>query len=126
MIAIEMSDTDITLRVLGSHKIWALKSAVRFRKDQVVSVAEADLALRPPWLRCPGTAIPWLICAGTYYGGGRKEFWDRTFRGKGIRIDLRHGPYSRIVVDVADPAAAIKTLTSISGSGRPTGGGEET
>ena len=100
----------MTVRVLGSHKVWALKSVVRFKRAHVAAVGAAERSLWPPWLRCPGTAVPWLICAGTYYGRGRKEFWDRTVGGKAIRIDLRDGPYTRIVVDVADPEATIRML----------------
>ena len=110
MVTIETTGNDVTVRVLGSHKLWALKSVFRFKKEQVISADRADQNLKPPWLRCPGTAVPWLICAGTYYGKGRKEFWDRTTRGKGIRIDLSNGPYTRIVVDVADPEATIRAV----------------
>ena len=110
MVAIEIAGNEVTVRVLGSHKIWALKSVVRFKKDQVVSIERVEGGLCPPWLRCPGTALPGVICAGTYYGKGRKEFWDRTAKGQGIVIDLRDGPFTRIVVDVADPDAAISML----------------
>ncbi len=110
MVAIEATGDEVTIRVLGSHKLWALKSVIRFRKDQVISAETADPGLRPPWLRSPGTSVPGLICAGTYYGKGRKEFWDRARGGKCIRIDLNNGPYSRLVVDVADPEAAMRTL----------------
>ncbi|MFI2472823.1 hypothetical protein [Nocardia xishanensis] len=51
------------------------------------------------------------IAAGTCRDGkGRKEFWDTRFDGKAIRIDLACGPFTRIVVDVADPHAAIGAL----------------
>ena len=110
MVAIETTGNDVSVRVLGSHKVCAFKSVIHFKKDQVISAERADRGLRPPWLRCPGTAVPWLICAGTYYGRGRKEFWDRTISGKGILIDLSNGPYTRLVVDVADPEAAIRTV----------------
>ena len=110
MVTIKTVGNDVRIQVLGSHRIWALKSIIRFKKEQVVCVDRADQSLRPPLLRCPGTAIPWLIYAGTYYGKRRKEFWDRTVRGQGIRIDLNNGPYTRIVVDVADPEGAIRTV----------------
>ena len=113
MVSIERVGNQVTVRVLGSHKIWALKSVIRFNREQVVAVDHAARSLRPPWLRCPGTAVPWLICAGTYFGSGRKEFWDRTIRGKGIRVDLRNGPYTRLVVDVADTEQAIQALKPV-------------
>lgn len=112
MVSLERQGQDITLRVMGSHRIWALKSAVQLKRSQITAVAAAESGLRPPWCKCPGTAIPAVICAGTYYGRGRKEFWDWTRGGKAIRIDLAGGPYTRVVVDVADPGAAIRLLTA--------------
>ncbi|OPZ29441.1 MAG: hypothetical protein BWZ02_01004 [Lentisphaerae bacterium ADurb.BinA184] len=110
MVSIETAGDDVTLRVLGSHRMWAVKRTIRFKRQQVVTAAPAERGLWPPWCRCPGTALPWVIVAGTYYGRGRKEFWDHVRKGKAIRIDLRNGPYTRIVVDVADPETALAAL----------------
>ena len=112
MVSVERNGNQVVLRVLGSHRFWAFKSQIRFSIDQVASVGPVDPTLRPPWFRCPGTMIPWLICAGTYYGRGRKEFWDRT-RGRAcIQIEMKSGTFTRIVVDVPDAREAIELLQS--------------
>ena len=110
MVTIERIGNDVTLRVLGSHCFWAFKREIRFSADQIASVGRPAPDLRPPWLRAPGTYLPWVLCAGTYYGTGRKEFWDRTPRGETVQIDLRQGPFTRIVVDVADANRTIGEL----------------
>jgi hypothetical protein len=111
MVSIEAKGNEVLIRVEGLHKLWAFKNTIRLRKDQIVSVAPADPGLRPPWIKWPGTALPFVICAGTYFGIKRREFWDRTQGGKGIRIDLEKGPFTRIVVDVKNPEQAIRILT---------------
>lgn len=111
MVSIHTDGTDVLLRILGMHKLWAFKNTIRLRTDQIVAVGPAGRDLRPPWFKCPGTALPFVICAGTYFGIRRREFWDRTRAGKGIRIDLENAPFTRIVVDVAHPDEAIRMLS---------------
>jgi len=111
MVAVETEGDAVVVRVLGTHVAWALRRSFCFPRTAIVSAGPAGRDLRPPWLRCPGTCLPFVICAGTYYGGGRKEFWDRTQWGRGIRIDLAPGsPFTRVVVDVADPASTLRSL----------------
>ena len=54
--------------------------------------------------RFPGTAVPGIIMAGTFYGPceNRKEFWSTHFKGNTIVIDLEHEAYSRIVCDLPE------------------------
>lgn len=111
MVRLEVNGDTIDMTVLGSHVLWALKRSLSVKCKHVLSVTRADPALRPPWLRCPGTAVPGVICAGTYLGKGRKEFWDTRFKGNAVRIELRDERYTRLVVDVADPEETIKALS---------------
>ena len=110
MVAIEVKGNDVTIRVIGHHKIWALKHVIHIKKQHIRFAGRAEPGLLPPWIRCPGTCVPRLICAGTYYGKGRKEFWDTVFKGNAMRIDLQGESYTRIVVDVENPEDVIRTL----------------
>ena len=110
MVSIEVEGETITLRVLGMHRFWAMKGSVILRRTQITLARIAEKSLRPPWIRCPGTCLPWVICAGTYYGKKRKEFWDVTAKGRAICLELTGAPYTRVVVDVADPVAALRLL----------------
>lgn len=110
MVNVEIHGDDVIIKVIGSHKLWALKSEIQFKKSNIVAVTKTGLELQPPRLFRVGTAFPGVICAGTLSGGQQKEFWDRTRNGRGICIELTNTDYSRIVVDVPDPGDAIRRL----------------
>lgn len=112
MVELEFDDSTVTLNVLGGHRILALRQQVTLDLDDITAVTPAEVDLRPPWVRAPGTFFPGVIAAGTYRGKGRKEFWDTTFTGRAIRIDLAGSEYTRLVVDVADPETALRSLST--------------
>jgi hypothetical protein len=99
----------VRIEITGWDKIWSFKGSLTIPKDSISSVSKHDGKLKPPFWRCPGTAIPKLIIAGTYYGRGRKEFWNTHFKGA-IVFDLKNMEYTRIVVDVADPNKVLSEL----------------
>jgi hypothetical protein len=112
MVSIVVDSDEVTVKVLGLHKVWALKGTIRLKRENILAAHVAPADLKPPWLRCPGTCVPWVICAGTYYGKGRKEFWDRTRKGTAIQIDLKNESYTRLVVDVEHPEEIVRELTN--------------
>ncbi|MEV0360988.1 hypothetical protein AB0H71_33505 [Nocardia sp. NPDC050697] len=112
MVELELDESTVTLNVLGGHRILALRGQLTLDVADIEAITPAEVDLRPPWVRAPGTFFPGVIAAGTYRGKGRKEFWDTTFTGRAIRIDLAGGEYTRLVVDVADPEAALDRLSA--------------
>jgi hypothetical protein len=62
-------------------------------------MATNDVHRSRPFLRLPGTSIPGLIETGSF-GFRRREFW-YVRRGKRVMvINLRRGPYVRLVIEV--------------------------
>lgn len=112
MVEVVERGGQLVLNVLGTHRFWAFKNSITLDRSSIRSVRRWDRSVRPAWFRCPGTAIPWLFIAGTYYAPGRKEFWDTRLGDRAIVLDLQHAPYTRIVVDVENPQALINTLQS--------------
>jgi hypothetical protein len=112
MVEVEVTDSKVTIHVLGGHRLLALREHVSFDLSDIKEVSNAPVDLRPPWVRAPGTFFPGVIAAGTYRGRHRKEFWDTRFDGQAIQIDLAGPGFTRLVVDVTDPDAALRTLTS--------------
>ncbi len=55
-------------------------------------------------LRAPGTYVPWLIKAGTYYTGRGKEFWyaDLRKKDKYLTINLKENSYKRLVLTIEE------------------------
>lgn len=107
----KLSSESLELDIKGWDQLWSLKGAVTIPRASIRAVSRYDGELRPPFWRMPGTSIPGVIAAGTYYGDGRKEFWMSRFGETGVVIDLDEGaPYSRVVVDVEDLDGLLAAL----------------
>lgn len=110
MVEIEVSGDMVTVHVLGGHRLLALRQQVVVDRRDIVEAVPAEVDLRPPWVRAPGTFFPGVIAAGVYRGKGRKEFWDTTFTGRAVRIDLEGREFTRLVIDVDDADAVLAEL----------------
>lgn len=110
MNKIVISKNAVRIEITGWDKLWSFKGSLDIPKECISRVRKYDGSLRPPWCRCPGTAIPRVIIAGTYYGQGRKEFWNTHFRGGALVFDLKGAEYTRIVVDVDNPEKVLSEL----------------
>ncbi len=111
MVEIEVTGTTVTVHVLGAHRFLSLREQVTFDLSNISEVARAEVDLRPPWVRAPGTFFPGVIAAGIFRGKHRKEFWDTLFDGRGVRIELSGTDFTRLVLDVADPEAVCRQLS---------------
>jgi hypothetical protein len=58
----------------------------------------------------PGTNVPGIITAGTFYQDDKRVFWDVHHPEKTIVIDLHDERDNELVVEVDDPAAAMKLI----------------
>lgn len=117
MVELSTADGVLALRVQGADRLWAFKSSLEIPLEHVVAVrADAEIA-RGWWhgLRMPGTSIPGVITAGTFYQDGKRVFWDVHHPEKTIVIELRDERYNELVVEVADPAAAVAHLQAALG-----------
>jgi hypothetical protein len=53
-------------------------------------------------IRAPGTFLPGVIKAGTYYSKRGKEFWYVTSDKDYLTLELHDEPYRRIVITIPD------------------------
>ncbi|AFY49633.1 hypothetical protein Nos7524_3859 [Nostoc sp. PCC 7524] len=51
-------------------------------------------------IRCPGTGIPGIIKAGTFYSNRGKEFWYVTQDKNYLTLELRDEPFQRIILTI--------------------------
>lgn len=100
-LAIE--DDRLTLTLQGAERFWAFKlDPIVVRREQVV---RAEAALPPAGLldiRAPGTGLPGVIKAGTYYTPRGKEFWYavRSRKDQPLTIELKDAGYKRMAVTI--------------------------
>ena len=63
----------------------------------------------------PGTNIPGVLTAGTFYQDGKRVFWDVHNPENTVVIELRDERYNELIVEVADPTAAVKLVKAALG-----------
>jgi hypothetical protein len=124
MTTIETSNSELIVRVEGMDRIFAFKSELRIPLTHVAGAERAADEARTFWhgIRFPGTHIPGLITAGTYYESGRRAFWDVHDPERALAIHLRDEKYDKLVIEVEDVNAALAQIASacrMAGAGGP-------
>jgi hypothetical protein len=112
MVDLSISGGNLVLHVRGADKLWALKSSLEI---PLVHIAEirADPSVAHGWwhgLKMPGTNIPGVLTAGTFYQDGKRVFWDVHNPVNTVVIELRDERYNELIVEVADPQAAVEIV----------------
>jgi hypothetical protein len=109
MVDLSISDGTLVLHVRGADQLWALKSTLEIPLAHIVQI-RADPSIAHGWwhgLRMPGTNVPGVITAGTFYQDGKRVFWDVHNPANTVVIELRDDRYNELIVEVADPKAAV-------------------
>jgi hypothetical protein len=114
MVTIKLDGDALDIQVQGMHKLWALRSSLRVPLADVRDVRhDPERARRVmPGLRVPGTHIPYVYTAGTFYQADfRPDFWTVRDADRAIVIQCRDGAaYDEIIVEVEDPAAVVALI----------------
>ena len=109
---LSIAEGKLTLLVRGADKLWAFKSSLEIPLVHIAGV-RADPEAARGWyhgIRVPGTNVPGVITAGTFYQDGKRVFWDVHHPEKTIVIDLHDERYKALVVEVDDPEAAVRLI----------------
>ena len=112
MVDLTVAEGKLTLHIPGADKLWAFKSSLEIPLVHIAGV-RADPETARGWyhgIRMPGTSVPGVITAGTFYQDGKRVFWDVHHPEKTIVIDLHDERYNELVVEVDDPEAAVKLI----------------
>lgn len=112
MASVSIAGDRLIVRLTGWQAVFALRREIDIALNNVVS-AQADTVTskRPNGLRLPGTYLPNVITAGSYW---RKEqgwsFWSVRHEEMAIDIRLRDTHYYRLVIEVDDPQATAALI----------------
>lgn len=122
MVTISIQGAALDIQVQGMHKLWALKSSLRVPLSDVRDVRhDPERARRViPGLRLPGTHVPYVYTAGTYYQADfSPDFWTVRDPGRAVVIQCREGAaYDEIIVEVEDPAGTVEMIRGAIGQSR--------
>jgi len=109
---VELTQDTLIVRVRGMDRLWSLRSRLEIPLSHVLD-AEADTQVAREWqkgLRAPGTHVPGVITAGTFFQDGDRVFWDVRDPEKTMVIRLEDERYTRLVIEVEDPRATVAAI----------------
>lgn len=108
MARISIEGEDLVVEIEGLDKLWALKSRLVIPLVNVRgATADPGMIKEPKGIRAPGAHVPGVITAGTFHIDGERVFWDVHDGTRAVVIELADQRYARLVVEVADPPAAV-------------------
>lgn len=114
MVTITVDGAYLNIEVNGIHKLWALRSSLRVPLSDVRDVRHDPERARRLWpgLRLPGTHVPSIYTAGTYYQADfRPDFWTVRDPDRAVVIQCREqAAYDEIIVEVEDPVATVDVI----------------
>jgi len=114
MVDVSLADGMLILHVRGADKLWAFKSSLEIPLQHVAGI-KADSTIAHGWwhgIRMPGTNIPGVLTAGTFYQDGKRVFWDVHNPDNTIVVELKDERYSELIVEVEDPNFTVELVKS--------------
>jgi hypothetical protein len=105
------------------EKFWAvtLNKQIQIPLSHIVGVAslkENRVSTTEPssnWsdLRAPGSFLPGIIKAGTYYTKQGKEFWYAVADKNYLTLELHDEPYRRLIITIPDNIYWYNSLSAV-------------
>jgi hypothetical protein len=114
MVEITIVGDQAVFEVEGWDKFWSLRSRLGIPLAHITG-AHAEPAPAMGWfngIKLMGTDIPNIFRAGTFYQEGDFVFWDVHNPEKTIIIDLEHEHFGKLIIEVADPSAAVSLISN--------------
>lgn len=112
MVDLLFAADKLHLEVKGTHKLWALTSRLEIPIEHITG-SHADPEPAMGWfqgLKIAGTDLPHVFRAGLFWQDGDKVFWDVRHPHKTIVIELEDEKFSKLIIEVKDPAAAVEEI----------------
>ena len=112
MVDLTIRGDKLRLQVRGLDRLWAMRSRLDIPLASVRGVRSDPQVARGLWkgVSAPGTHIPGLIIAGTFYQDDKRIFWDVHDPDKTVVIDLVGQRFDQLSVEVSDPGTVIQML----------------
>lgn len=111
MAQVTIAGDDLIVDVEGLDKLWALKSRLTVPLGNVRgATADPGIVREPKGIRAPGTHVPGVVVAGSFYADGERVFWDVRDADKAIVIELGDDRYARLVIEVDDPRGTVDLI----------------
>jgi hypothetical protein len=113
MTTYTIENNNLLITVVGLDKLWAFKSHLTIPLAHIDQVSYQPEVAKKWWhgIKFPGTGIPGVLTAGTFYQAGEKVFWDVHNPEQTIVITLKDESYQKLIIEVEDTSKAINEIT---------------
>lgn len=113
MPLLELTKEELIVNLSGWEALAAFQGTIRIPLAHVRGATE-DEGFRGGelGLRAPGTGIPGMLSAGTYYKSGDSQFAFITRGTHPVVIELKHEKWDRLVLGVDDPRQAAAEINA--------------
>ena len=99
---LKIEDQKLQIKLNLLEMVFSFRRSIEVLLDHITSASTKSSERKWKVIRAPGAYVPFVLRAGTYYGGQGKEFWYSTL-GKGyLTIELSDWDYHRIVLTLGD------------------------
>src|SRR5687767_6026210 len=113
MPTIELTESELILHLGFWEKLVAVHGSLRIPLAHVRGATEdPGYFTANMGLRAPGTYLPGIIAAGTYYHQGDRQFVYMTRRSHPVVIELAGERWARIVIGVAEARATAARINA--------------
>ena len=112
MVELSIANGNLELHVRGMDQLWALKSSLEIPLRHIAGIRADPSVARGWWhgIRMPGTNLPGVLTAGTFYQHGKRVFWDVHNPENTVVIELHDERYDELIVEVANPELAVEQI----------------
>lgn len=112
MVDVVVEGDRVRFEVEGWDKLWALRSRLEIPLAHIRAVRADPEPARGWWhgVKLPGTQIPGLLTAGSFYQHDGFVFYDVHDPENTVVIELDHEHYRRLVIEVASPSYVVNQL----------------
>ncbi|MFV5692390.1 hypothetical protein ACM55K_10245 [Flavobacterium sp. LT1R49] len=112
MVSVTLDGDTFIFEIKGLHKIWAMESKITISKENIIRAYQNKNEFTF-WkgFRLPGTEIPGIITAGTFYKKGR-NFWDVMNKKNALIVELKDNYYKKLIIEVANPEETMRILNT--------------
>ncbi len=99
---LNLDNGQLNIKLSILEKILSVRGSLKIPLDRIDRATTE--APKTTWreIRAPGTFMPWVIKAGTYFTNRGKEFWYVTRLRNHLTMELKKGFYNRIVLSLRD------------------------
>lgn len=112
MTDIAVKDQQLHVRLRGLDIWFAFRRKFNIPLEHVLDVSTDTPSLKEIYkgIRLPGTHIPGIIAAGTFFKNGFNVFWNVKIGESALRIDLVDEPYHMLILGVRDRDEVISRV----------------